>query len=167
MNNNQSLREFLGGQAANKADNSTDTQLHSHGQQMNETFQDNDFCCFRQFRLILSGKNRIFCTAGFALSGVQGVCQSGLPAEKIESLTVDTAFRVCLLLVSQSSAGSVIFSFLFFLIYFFLSIWAECQKLWEAIFITHILSREVLYCLAVFFFLSPPDVPRAVSENHF
>lgn len=80
MNNNQSLREFLGGQAANKVDNSTD------GQQMKETFQDNYFCCFRQFRLILSGKNRIFCTAGFALSGVQGACQSGLPAEKIESL---------------------------------------------------------------------------------
>lgn len=118
MYNNQSLREFLGGQAANKADNSTDTQLHSHGQKMRETFQDNDFCCFLQFRLILSGKNCIFCTAGFALSGVQGACQSGLPAEKIESLTVDTAFRVCLLLVSQSSAGSVFFSFLFLDLFF-------------------------------------------------
>lgn len=28
----------------------------------------------------------MFCTAGFALSGVQGACHSGLPAEKIESL---------------------------------------------------------------------------------
>lgn len=151
--NNQSLREFLGGQAANKADNSTDTQLHSHGQQMKETFQDNDFCCFRQFRLILSGKNRIFCTAGFALSGVQGACQSGLPAEKIESLTVDTAFRVCLLLVSQSSAGSVFFSFFFLDLFFSINLGRVPKTLGSHIF--HPYSGLWSFILSgVFFFFS-------------
>lgn len=36
--------------------------------------------------LILCRNKRIFCTAGFALSGVQGACHSGLPAEKTEPL---------------------------------------------------------------------------------
>lgn len=175
MNNNQSLREFLGGQAANKVDNSTD------GQQMKETFQDNYFCCFWQFRLILSGKNRIFCTAGFALSGVQGACQSGLPAEKIESLLwtqlLEFVFYWSLSLLQALGSAAVFLAidlvflaidlvfFFFFLIYFFLSIWAECQKLCEAICITHILGCEVLYCLAVFFFLSPLDETGSFRER--